>query len=95
MSDDILRQVKGWSGMDEIDFEREWKNALMVGIRNINVNLDKLNKNIEMLADAIVATDLTIDASFGNLNKSVREISEMALNKKFKSDSRIPGILRG
>ena len=80
--------------MEATDFEREWRQALIIGIDNINVNLDKLNQHIEALTDAVIALDLNIDASLGYITHIAREEGEVALDKKF-GDSRVPGILRG
>ena len=80
--------------MEVTDFEREWRQALIIGIDNINVNLDKLNQHIEALTDAVIALDLNIDASLGNITHIAKEVGEVALDKKF-GDSRVTGILRG
>ena len=59
--------------MEETNIEHESKHALMMECRNMNVNLDTLNKNIEFLTEAVMATETTIDQALGDFNPTKKK----------------------
>ena len=68
----LTKQESG-TAVKDTNIEHESKHALMMECRNMNVNLDTLNKNIEFLTEGVMATETTIDQALGDFNPTKKK----------------------
>ena len=68
-----LTKRESGTAVKDTNIEHESKHSLMMECRNMNVNLDTLNKNIEFLTEAVMATETTIDQALGDFNPTKKK----------------------